>query len=246
MEKLMKVLHKKLDQSTDKIHEVKIKKKKMEDLFAFDKLEYQDKNEFDYFKNEIMYQGILNKQAIEKAYKEGRTKMYDYYEVLSYPEKKRLMNYEISLALNEMICFIFEEQKIYIPFFEKKMNAIYENEMVLFDLKQYNRLMLDYKELILDHPYGYRTYDSEFSSLILVYEKEEEAAFYSEMKGRLYFLKGCEMLDFISLPFLEKEQFSLIASAYFEQDKVELVSLMSDFECINEKTYKKLMKISNK
>lgn len=242
MEKILRILHKKLDDNIDKKINLKIKKKKIEKAFSFDKLTYVDKKEFDYFENEIIYFGILTKHKIEKAYKEGRTKMFDYYEVLSYEDKKRLMNYEIGNITKDLSCFIFEDQKIFIPFFDKKMNAIYEKEMVLFDLKQYYQLTLEYEKLMENNIYGYQVYDSSFSSLNLIYVNDKDASLYSDIKKRLYFMHNYKMENFITISNLDNEAYIEISKAYFKKDKEDFIQTLSKYNCIDEKVNKKLLK----
>ena len=241
MEKVLKILHKKLDKKRKDPY-FKNESKKMENLFHFDKLTYIDKNEFDFYKNQIKYHGIINKQVIEKAYKEARIKMADYYDVLNYEQKNRLMDYEIKLKLKELKSFTFENQNIYIPFFDLKMNGIYENEMVLFDLKKYADLMLYYESYMQENLYGYKIYDSCFSSLQYICENEKEAAVYCPKKERLYFLNCFNMEDFISVPKIEKEKMEVLSMDYFNKDIDKFIDDLFAFSCINEKIYKKLTK----
>jgi len=241
MEKILKILHKKLDKK-DKNIEMKKRNKEMESLFSFDHISYVNKHEFDYYKNEIIYYGILNKQTIEKAYKKAKIDMEDYYDALNYEQKKKLMDYEIKNCLKDLKSFKYDDQNIYIPFFEKKLNFIYENEMTLFDLKKYADIMLYYDSIMKKDLYTYSVYDSPFSSLQFIYEDKERCALYCEKRGRLYFLCNNEYQEFISLPLLEKDKMAKVAFDYFENNVNALIEDLYNFNCIDDKLNKKLNK----
>lgn len=241
MEKTIKLLHKKLDKKF-KGDYFKVESKRMEELFNFDKLPFINKTEFDFYKNQIVYRAIQNKQSIEKAYKEARIKMDDYYDALSYEQKNRLMDYEIKTALKDMISFKYNDQNIYIPFFDERLNTIYENEMVLFDLKKYADIMLYYDSLMKKNLYGYVVYDSSFSDLELIHVNEGQCALYCHKRNKLYFLMNYEMVDYLTLPYIDKEHLVQLSVSYFNNDTDKLVDDLYAFTYIDEKLYKKFTK----
>lgn len=241
MEKILKVLHKKLD-TKENVEFFKQKNKEMESLFNFDKIPFVNKKEFDFYKNEIIYYGILNKQAIEKAYKKARIDMEDYYDTLNYEQKYKLMDYEIKKCLEDLNCFKYEEDDIYIPFFDVDLNRTYKNEMTLFDIKKYADLMLFYKEKMQMNRYGYAVYNSAFSSLQYILESNTLCAVYCEKRGRLYFLNAFEMEDYISIKNASKSVLETIAVCYFKKDVDGVLHCLYEHKALDEKTYNKIMK----
>lgn len=244
MNKLLTILHKKLDKNTSKI--LKTKRNQFDECMKEEKITIKNSTPFTYYEKECIYHGILNKRAIEKAYFDGYVKMHDYYDTLDYNEKKRLMNYEIKEVLKDLHYFIFDDQKIYIPFFDKTMNAIYENEMVLFQLKQYRRITYDYDDLFeLDH-YGRCMYNSMFSSLEGIYHDDIYDSYYSSLENRIYFLKENKYVDFISVNQMTKEEMYDLSDAYYHQDRLRLIEILEETNSIDEKLKKKLLKIEKK
>lgn len=244
MDKLLKILHKKLDNNTSKI--LKDKVKEMDVLLKEEKIIYKKDTPFSFYEKEWICNGIENKRKIEKAYFDGYFKMQDYFDTLDYNEKKRLMNYEINEVLKQLVHFNYDDQKIYIPFFDKQMNAIYENDMVLFQLKQYRRITYDYEDLFHLDIYNKYIYDSTFSSLKSVYHKDDMYSYYSLLENRLYFLKGNEYMDFITIKDVSIEKMYQISDMYFNRDMLHFIELLFDTEIIDEKINKKLLKMEKK
>lgn len=241
MEKTLKILHKKLDKKYNADF-FKKQSKEMETLFAFDKIPYSNKKEFDFYVNEINYHGIQNKQAIEKAFKTARINMDDYYDALSYEQKNKLMDYEIKKSLETLPCFKYEDEMIYIPFFDMHLNHVYNAEVPLFDLKKYADLMLFYKEKMQNNIYGYEVYASSFSSLQFVLKQDENCALYCDKRKKLYFLSNFEMEEYIVLENINLDIMQNIASAYFNKNVDLFVELLLNNAVIDEKLYKKINK----
>lgn len=246
MNKVFKVLHKKLDQNLTKNKEITARKVAMEAAFKEDKLTYQNKDEFDYYRNEIIYQGMHNKKVIEDAYFQGMVKMQDYFEHLDFKEKKRMMNYEIDECLKDLIHFNYEDTQIYIPFFDEKMNRIYKNEMVLFDLKQYHRIVKDYLDLFNPDYYGLNVYHSAFSCLDVIGQYEDKVTMFDAYTKRLFLLKGRQLQEYITLSNVNDECLRDLSLALFYDDMNGLISVLETSENINEKLAKKLRKYIKK
>lgn len=242
MNKVYKLLHKKLDQKVEKNKEIIKRKSAIEKAFKEDKVEYVDKDVFDYYRNEIVYRGIHNKKAIEDAYFQGMVKMQDYFEHLDFNEKKRLMNYEIEQCLADLIHFEYEETTIFIPFFDEKMNRIYKNDMVLFDLKQYHRIVRDYSDLYQKDYYGLKAYQSAFSSLDVIGQYKDKVSMYDPYTNRLFFLENLELIEFITLTNSEDECLQNLSLAYFYENDNQLVDVLESTGNINEKIAKKARK----
>ncbi len=247
MEKISKLLHKKLDRNTKKDKHLLAMKTTFETLWKEFKLPYKDADEFDYYRNEVVYRGIENKKIIEDAYFQGLAKMNDYYFTLEFKEKQRMMNYEIHESLKELPHFHYVDDCIYIPFFDQKLNRIYQNEIVLFDLKQYRRIVHTFDDLLVFNQYGYEVYRSSFSSLTLIAEYENKAALYDAYTKRLFFIENDNLIDFITIVTNDElDVLRELSIAYFYSDKNKFVEVLSISKNIDDKLTKKLNKILNR
>lgn len=243
MDKILKKLHKKLDTNVEKDFALKKHIQEMDALFKKEGLTFDEKDKLVYFKKEIAYQGIQNKKAIEQAYLEGYTKMHDYFDSLEYSEKQRLMNVENEAIYTSLPKFEWDAQSIYIPFFDVKLNAIYEKETVLFSLKQYRSLFQNYKESVQENLYGLEVYKSSFSSFDFVYGYPTKYALYSQNLGRLYFVCDDVCVDFVSVKHMDDTIMVALSEAYFNQDKETFIASLETSENVDEKLAKKLRKI---
>lgn len=242
MNKIYKILHKKLDHNLAKDKNFCKRKKQMETVFNNEHLNYMDKDAFSYYQNEIIYQGIHNKKMIEDAYFQGMVKMQDYFEHLDYNEKKRLMNYEIVDCLKDLSYFEYHGEKIYIPFFDERMNQIYQKEMVLFELKQYHRIIYQYEDLFRFNRYGWKIYASSFSSLRLIQQKDTFASLFDEYTNRLFFLEQEQMVEFLTLKVYDEICLERLSDAFFNKSWEEFITILADSKNIDEKLVKKLRK----
>lgn len=247
MEKISKLLHKKLDKNCKKDKHLNAMKAKFEQAFKLDHISYSDSDAFHYYQNEIVYRGIANKKIIEDAYFQGLAKMHDYYFTLEFKEKQRMMNYEIHEALKTLDHFRFHDDEIYIPFFDEKLNRIYQNEIVLFDLKQYRRIINEYNDLMVKSVYGVEVYQSAFSSLHVIAQHEQKIALYDAYTKRLFFIENDCFVDFITISQNDSlDVLRELSIAYFYRDDSKLVEVLLLSKNIDEKLAKKLNKLINR
>lgn len=248
MEKIYKLLHKRYDGNFSKSTRVKNKREDMEKMFKIYRIDYSEDNELDFFNNEIIYQGIVNKRRLEDAHFEGGILMHDFYETLDYNEKRRLMNYEIEKAKPEVPSIVSEEQMIYIPFLDRRMNQIYDNEMVLFDIKKYNYYKDNFKQIMIDfHEYGNVFYNESFCSASLIYEHENTMTLYDRAMNCLYFVVDLKLVNHLTL--INKVDVSVLKNlsfAFYNGPTEEFVELLIGLQLIREKDVKKVRKLLKK
>lgn len=245
MEKIFKVLHKKYDQKFDKIETIKTKRAAMEALFKQCKLAYKQCDDLAFFHNEIIYQGILNKQAIENAYFEGRVLMDDFYDTLDYAEKQRMMNYEIEKVKPSLPFVVYKGEAMYIPFLDLRMNAIYRKEMVLFDIKKYNYYVRRFEQIMIDahEAYGNIVYNAAFCSAYMVYEYEQQIGLYCEANQCLYFIEHHTLVNHLTcIHEVSIEIMKNICYSFFHSSFDEFIALLEGLSLIKEKELKKIHK----
>lgn len=243
MDKLFEVLHKAYDKNFYKQKEVKAKKEEMEQLFKKWKIPYTFHDAYDYFHNEIIAKGIENKQAFENCHSETRVKMVDFYSTLNYDEKRRLMNREVELIEPKLPKRVVDGISIYVPFFDKRMNEIYHNEMVLYDIKKYGYYKERFENAMHDiSMYGNVFYDEDFCSAKKVYEEANTFALYDAKLRCLYFIKDQKLVQHISFPVdVDIATLMKLSHVYFHNSTEVFVNALMDEQLILPKEKKKLI-----
>ena len=90
-----------------------------------------------------------------------------------------------------------EENKIYIPSFPLALNFIYADEPMKLNEHPYDELRKDFTASLIDpfDEYGFHIYDSLFSRLLKVAEKDEIAFFYHVDFSNIYIINDQGRLD---------------------------------------------------
>ncbi len=126
-----------------------------------------DKDFFDY---EIIYQSLLNKEEFEKHYEDLRQRLFDIWQYFEYNERKQCIDDEMLKAKANTKHFTTKkDQVIRIAFFDELLNALYENQMIVFDLPQYYKLQKSFNDIMIDvNHYKEAPYKAGFSSSIFL------------------------------------------------------------------------------
>ena len=164
------------------------------------KIDKTQKTEKDYFYCEALIQTLKNKEIFEGTFVKSYDDMIDYWQTLNYEERKKLINVDILEAIKDLPYVIKENEKYYLPLMNNKINKIYEHEMVLFELKQYNRLRFDCKEMIDKKELNLDCIKYKFTSLIYIDGNEDNYYAYCPINKTLYHVKNHEF----------KEQFTFV------------------------------------
>ena len=122
------------------------------------------------------------------------------------------------------------------------IDRINQDSINLDTLKKYADIMLYYDHLMKENIYGYDVYNSSFSSLEYIAEKDGYCALYCCERKKLYFLKDNVMIDYISFENYNHEHFEKMFIDYIENDVVTMIEDLYHFSYIDEKLYKKLLK----
>ena len=125
----------------------------------------------------------------------------DLYTCLLYTsERKQQMNVDIDACKKDMKFFMYEDEEIFMPCFDTRMNHLYHTEIVLLDLKQYHAFIRDFEKEIKDDLYGVLPYEKGFTSTQVYAQMGDSFVVYQPMIHRFYyFLHGhytsCLSLD---------------------------------------------------
>lgn len=218
----------------------------------FSSLTDKDYDEFDVFRMNIILHAYLNKVAIEEEASNLNTYMN---------EDGNFNIDKFQLILKEKLVdqpyYETGNIKIYIPFFSKAINLIYLNEPTKLLKFPYSSLMDDFTDTMVDpfDTYGYELYNSYFTRLIKVFEKDDEAVFFHYDTNTLYIVNSQGRLDgkivlfdkFFRRPNYNHmmERIKPVIEAYFAYDKVLFIKSLREQGFMSSRLYY-LIKIFNR
>lgn len=210
------------------------------------------KSDFDLFEYEIIYHGLKTQNYIENAYEIFLNQNYDLLDYLNYDEKQKMFNNDISSFLNQAPCFIKDDVKIYIPFFESFLNKRYTQDFQMLMLKQHREYIKNLK-IQQNTPiqmYGIQIFRTNFTSLKNVYEDDRHICLYYDALKKIYIFKkeDSTLLNTmiiqdhsyqgeISLDTVKKIAYDIENYLYRE-----CLELLKEENLICQKTYKKVLK----
>ncbi|MEG0264714.1 MAG: hypothetical protein RSC93_05740 [Erysipelotrichaceae bacterium] len=250
MEKILKLCNKYYNLKYEKSLTYQTLYKELKVLNEKYHLTLYDGNEFDCFKNEILYHSLCNKIAFEECFLKTYVSMHDYWYDLDYKERKHQMNVDIDGMRASLPMFLYQDQCIYLPIFDEKMNRLYLDEMVLFDLKQYGKIRNEFKAYIKIPRYGKALYESKFTSLEFIKEIEDTTWVYARELNRLYCLENDQYKEMFCLNPDKDDashvQLIKIVELYHENLEIELIDYLIQEMFVDEKVSKKLKKYQHK
>lgn len=153
-------------------------------------LPFSASSDKEYYRLEIIMQGIANKQTLESSYDRIRNELIELWDHVDYQQRNALMTLHQSAIKESLTLFITDtEAKIYIPFFDELINTLYGKEMVVFELPQFFKLYKDFKSTMVDvWKYRYLPYQHGFTTLTFVDidVKKQEFVLFDEALQMLY------------------------------------------------------------
>lgn len=136
-------------------------------------------NDFSYWHLEVILEGLKHKQTFENTYDKVRNEHFDLWDYISFKERRHLVMLELEPLKNSMKTFMYEDQTIFIPFFNVLMNSLYDKEMPIFELPQFLKMYKVFKEESIDVDfYGYTPYEHRYTSCECVYLKDQRMILY--------------------------------------------------------------------
>jgi hypothetical protein len=180
----------------------------------------------------ILIRGLLNKARIEKLY---QNKIKE--EALPKEERLSLKDYMAS-GMTNLPYLIYQNQRIYVPFFPASLNALYAKEWKKLLLPPYAHLIRDYQAATVDcfDYYGYALYDSYFTRLVPIRKSPKVMAAYDYDAEALYFINDQGRLD-SKICLFDREiktpvkthmvkRIEAVADAYLANDKNALIQAL--------------------
>lgn len=251
MKNLEEILTKKYHKKLEKLNSYKEKLRKMQLTFKEYGVGCVVKDEWSFYQIEIMYEGILNKQRFEDTYLTTFVSMHDFWEDLDYQERKHQMNVDIDAMRKELKSFPYENEEIYLPMFDQRMNRLYTQEIVLLELKQYKRFVKKFDDVIQENAYGVLPYVYNFTSCLFICGESHYFAIYNPDVNRLYFIENFNCTHTLSFDPSKSDatnfdEIKMIAETFMKNDEVVCAKLIRESGLVHDGIKKKIDKYLKK
>lgn len=190
MEKIVKILDKTGISTFNNVNFLKESYKTMKKKYVQYGIDHKIDNDRDFFKMEIIYTSILNKETFEKHYEKLKNDLFDIWEHFEYQERKQCIDKEMLSVKDQTKKFDSVNGKtIRIAFFDELLNSLYENEMIIFDLPQYFKLEKKFNTRMMDvNEYKAEPFKAGFSSSIFLSEVSNSYVIFSQHTKSLYYM----------------------------------------------------------
>ena len=197
---------------------------------------------FDIVRANIILRGLINKRIIEETYRKYNSD--NIVESLSKEDREK-MTKEMQEAISDLPYFEEDDAKIYIPFFSRSINRIYEKDFYKLVENPYKSLLNEF-EAISSDPFDFYKddlYNSLFTKLIRLKKTKEGSAYYDYDARCIYFVnKGGRLEE--SLPLFDRdlkhpapnhmiEKLIPVVNAYYANKKDEFFLSLVDNRLIS-------------
>lgn len=209
------------------------------------KLVHSFKTPLDFYQANLIKQGLLNKTRLENDYESIRQANQTIWDGLNYHEKVMIARLDGQTVRSEIPYFIFQDKKMFIPFFDERLNHYYLNEMAIFDINQYFNIYRDFeKHLVAIDTYKGTPYNGLNAGCVCLLDDEKgyvlwdpQSAVMSVVKDKAYFFR----LDNVS----NVESLKALASHVLNDEVVDVIQLLQDNQFVSTSTLKKIKKGRN-
>lgn len=213
------------------------------------------KSELDYIKASVIFRSLDNKIKLENAYVLVRDGLNDFWNTLDYTERKRIVNIDMQKTLDELPSFYSKKWgcDVYISFLDERLNELYRTEMVMFELRQYNQLMVQYKEFIVENgEFDYDVYNGSFVPTLYLNKDGNKVVLYNKSLSKLLVVDGENVYSFPLLDGAAKNRAVTIeilmplADLLLKEEVLEFMKLAKSFGLYSESFCEDILRKYNK
>lgn len=155
---------------------------------------YEVTSERDALLLDVYYVSTLSKEAIQNAIDDTRNQVFDMWDHLTNLQKNHLIQVENEALYASLPHFYFNNQKIYISFFNELLNSLIDNRPDVFELDQFFKLYRDYQHELIDiRIYGHHPFKHGFSECELIGYDDQKLYLYHPILKVLYELVKYEL-----------------------------------------------------
>ena len=131
MEKIVKILDTTGTSTFNSVSSFKEDYKMMKKKYVQYGIDHKIDNDRDFFKMEIIYTSILNKEAFEKHYEKLKNDLFDIWEHFEYQQRKKCIDKEMLIVKDQTKKFYSTSGKIIrIAFFDELLNSLDRKSVV--------------------------------------------------------------------------------------------------------------------
>ena len=150
-----------------------------------------DSEPFEIMRANIILQAYINKSKMEQEVNSLRNYIKT--------DKKNHSHFVKSFheIISEQPYYQEDKDKIFIPFFTRSLNQIYNEEPEKLLTYPYNGLKDNFKDTVVDpfDTYGSELYNSHFSRLVKIKQEDKETAYFHYDTNTIYFINDEGRLD---------------------------------------------------
>lgn len=192
----------------------------------------------DFYQANLIKQGLLNKLALEKDYETIRINNDAIWDNIFYQEKKLIAHLDGKEIREKIPSFEFNGLKIFIPFFDERLNHYYTNDMAIFEKKQYFDIYRNFTKFVVEvGMYGHLPYQSFFASCYCIASLESNYVLYDVKHETMTVLLFNQ--DF---SFTMQDNSEHLAQLILNEDVTHVVDYLMEHKLLNKKCEKKLRK----
>lgn len=207
------------------------------------KIELPLKTEIEYFYFEMFLTALQSKEKIECAFIAAYDDMRDYWNTLTFQQKQHLMRIELQPVMKQLPYIPLNNKKIYLPFFDERLNIVYTDEIVLLELKQYNALRFTFDKYLVKQSLTSEMAESGFTSLNLVKRNEKDYYAYADFNTTLYHFDDKHLIH--SYQFdknVDRHLLQQLCEYIDTQDEKSALVIMMEHELVNQHKRTKIKK----
>lgn len=216
--------------------------KTMKTKFEENRLFFEVKDDFSYFRNRIIYRSIQNKEAFEQVFDKSRNQLFEMWEALNFQERNRLVNLELDQIKPGLPYLQGNEGKIWIPFFDDLLNSLYDHQIAIFELPQYFKLYKQFADKTVKiETRGLKLWTSGFVEWINVAQDEKALVFYYEPMHCLFRLS--DTFELTTFPLYKTpeikanyETLKEMGEALLENNEIKFIRQLLESRLVDAKT----------
>lgn len=160
--------------------------KKYDELWKDQGLSLKVDNDFDFIDFLIKKQSFDNMEAIKNKFFEVKEELRELWDVVSYPERHFLLYKELNPFIDTLKSFTHNEERIFITYFDKLINAYYDHDMLMFDNINYRKFLYNYTQLVNDNSYGILPLVNGYTTIDVIKGDDTNYVMYKRELKRFY------------------------------------------------------------
>lgn len=247
MKKVFKLLNKYnknyLIKQNENIKSIKSLRKDFEKQGLYQKIN----DDFDYIEFTILRTSYENMKFIQNSFFEIKESLRDFWDVVSYPERKFLLYNELEPKINQVKYFIFDDKKYLISYFDDLINAYYNHDILMFENEAFRKYLYDYKKIVnLNTDFGILPHQANFAQIDYIFGESDKYIMYNKAMRRFYLVDNDDKSSFGLVSVISDEDIKVIANLVLSDDKVGFVNYLIENDLVKKRLLKKLIKIQKR